>query len=151
MTKQFGLTDLRIDYHVLTGLQKTVRRGNWEITVFVWMDQEVIKVEPGFVSKCYGMAVDIGTTTVAGYLCDLETGAVLAVKSIMNPQIRYGEDVMSRITYAMVSSNGLNLMNRAILKGLNEIMRCAAAQARIAQKDIVDIVLVGNTCMHHIY
>ncbi|MGB9498818.1 MAG: ASKHA domain-containing protein [Dissulfuribacterales bacterium] len=148
--KQYGLSGLSVDYHVLSGLQKMVRKKDWEVTVSIWKGQEVIRVEPGFVERCYGLAVDIGTTTVAGYLCDLETGEVLVTESIMNPQVMYGEDVMSRITYTMVSRDGLKLMNQVIIKGLNELFGRAAAQARIKRGDIVDIVLVGNTCMHHI-
>jgi uncharacterized 2Fe-2S/4Fe-4S cluster protein (DUF4445 family) len=148
--KQFGLIQLDIDYRVLTGLQDALRKKIWEITVFVWREKEVICVEPGFVRQCYGLAIDVGTTTVAAHLCDLETGEVLATESSMNPQVSFGEDVMSRITYAMVSRKGLDAMNNAIIKGLNELAGRVAVRANIKRKNIVDAVLVGNTCMHHI-
>ena len=74
------------------------------MTVLVWMDREVLDVRPGRVENIYGLAVDIGTTTVAAYLCDLSNGQVVATDSMMNPQVTYGEDVMSRITYAMMNS-----------------------------------------------
>jgi uncharacterized 2Fe-2S/4Fe-4S cluster protein (DUF4445 family) len=115
------------------------------------MGKEIIKVEPGLTEKGYGLAVDVGTTTVACYLCDLTNGKVLATDSMMNPQVAFGEDVMSRITYSMTHKEGLGQMHQAIVKGLNEIAGRAAAQAGIKRSDIVDMTIVGNTCMHHIF
>ena len=146
----FGLTGLKIDFLTLVGLPDTLRASNFTATATVWMGDEVIKVEPGFVEKSYGLAVDIGTTTVAGYLCDLATGAVVATESMMNPQVSYGEDVMSRITYAMANTDGLDKMHGAILDGLNTIAERITAQAGLKPTDIVEMVLVGNTAMHHI-
>ncbi len=147
---KFGLTNLVIDYQVLRRLQGVVRQGDWKVTVSVWMDKEVIRVEPGLVEKAYGLAVDVGTTTVAGYLCDLGSGMVVATESIMNPQVIYGEDVMSRIGYCIVNKDGLERMNQTIVKGINEIAGRAAAQAHIKRQDITDAAIVGNTCMHHL-
>lgn len=146
----FGLTGLKISYPTLLGLQETLRESDFAVTVTVWMGEEVIKVEPGFAEKSYGLAVDIGTTTVAGYLCELDSGAVVATESMMNPQVSYGEDVMSRITYAMMNDDGLEKMHRTILEGLNTIAERIAAQAGLEPTDIVEAVLVGNTAMHHI-
>jgi len=151
LNKKFSLTNLNIDYQVLLRLQEVVRQGDWKVTVTAWMDKEIIRVEPGPVEKCYGLAVDIGTTTVAGYLCDLGSGTVLATESMMNPQVIYGEDVMSRITYHMGNKDGLERMNQAIVKGLNELAGKAAIQAHIKRRDIVDMTVVGNTCMHHLF
>ena len=150
LSSQFGLTKLAIAYQVLLSLQEVVRRGDWKITVSVWMNREVIRVEPELVEKGYGLAVDVGTTTVAGYLCDLDSSTVVATEAIMNPQMTYGEDVMSRITYCMVNKNGLELMNRAIIKCINELAGRAAAQAHIKRQGIIDMTIVGNTCMHHL-
>ncbi len=150
-SKTFDLSNLTIDYQVLLSLQNAIRQGNWKVAVSIWMNKEVIRIEPGLVDRGYGLAVDIGTTTVAGYLCDLSSGEVIATDSMMNPQVIYGEDVMSRITYAMTNKNGLESMNRAIIKGLNQIAGRAAAQAGIKRQDIVDMTVVGNTCMHHIF
>ena len=97
----YGLKGLTFDYLVLKDLQDILRKGEWKATVTVWMDKEIIKVEPGFVEASYGLAVDVGTTTCVGYLTDLNTGKVVNTESMMNPQVPYGEDVMSRITYAM--------------------------------------------------
>jgi uncharacterized 2Fe-2S/4Fe-4S cluster protein (DUF4445 family)/thioredoxin reductase len=147
----YGLQDLTIDYEVLMDLQGVVRQGEWTVTVSVWHGKEVIRVEPGVKEKGYGLAVDVGTSTVAGYLCDLNDGTVVATASMMNPQIVYGEDVMSRISYTMTNPDGLEILNQAIIDGLNNIAAEAAESAGIKRQDILDMSLVGNTCMHHIY
>jgi len=151
LSKSLNLSALAIDYPVLHRLQNVIRQENWKVTVSVWMNSEVIKVEPGFVEKAYGLAVDIGTTTVAVYLCDLDTGGVVTTASMINPQVAYGEDVITRISYSMTHEDGLRSMNRAIIKSLNQLTGRAAAKARIKRSDIVDMTVVGNTCMHHIF
>jgi len=150
LNRRFGLDNLIIDYEVLRSLQKIVRQGDWKVTVSVWMNREVIKIEPRFVEQGYGLAVDIGTTTVAGYLCNLTTGEVVATDSMVNPQVTYGEDVMSRITYAMVNQGGLRSMNEAIIKSLNQIAGRVSLQVGIKRHDIPDMTIGGNTCMHHL-
>ena len=150
LTKQYGLKDLTIDYQVLLTEQKTVRKGDWKVTVSVWQDKEIIAIDPGRVEKSYGIAIDIGTTTVVGYLCELSSGEVVATESMMNPQVIYGEDVMSRITYNMTHEDGAEIMAAEIVKGLNTIAARAASAAGIKRHDIVDMTAVGNTCMHHL-
>jgi uncharacterized 2Fe-2S/4Fe-4S cluster protein (DUF4445 family) len=149
--KHHGLKDLTIDYPVLLTLQDAVRRGDWKVTVSVWMDKEIIGVAPGKVDRGFGLAVDIGTTTVAGYLADLTTGEVVATDAMMNPQVAYGEDVMSRIGYAVKGKDGLKQLHRSVIKGLNEVAARAAARAGIRRADIIDMAVVGNTCMHHLF
>jgi len=151
LQKEHGIKGLTIDYLALLSLQDTVRKGGWKVTVSVWMGKEVIAVFPGKVEESYGLAVDVGTTTVAGYLCELSSGKLLATDSMMNPQVTFGEDVMSRITYAMTHKDGLKRMNDAIIDGLNRLAGQVAAQAGIKRRDIVDWTIVGNTAMHHIY
>ncbi|TKJ28669.1 MAG: ferredoxin [Chloroflexi bacterium B3_Chlor] len=148
---RFQLSNLTIDYQVLLGMQEVIREGDWRLTVAVWMDREVIKIEPGLQEHSYGLAVDIGTTTVAGYLCELRTGELLATESMMNPQVSFGEDVMSRITYAITNEDGLDRMNSAIIEGLNSIARGITAQVDLTPGDICDVTIVGNTAMHHIF
>ncbi len=152
---EYGLTDLEMDYTVLRDLQDRIREGAWEVTVSVWMDREIVKVEPAFVTVSYGLAVDVGTTTVAAYLCDLETGKVVNTESMMNPQVPYGEDVMSRITYAMTHEDGLATMRNAIIGGINELIDKITADIRANGADggaaIVDMTVVFNTAMHHIF
>lgn len=155
MEETYGIMGLVFDYQALLGLQDALREGEWTITVTVWMGREIVKVEPGHVDVCYGLAVDIGTTTCVGYLCDLSTGKVINTESIMNPQVPYGEDVMSRITYAMTNPDGLKTMQDAIVTGLNEIIDKVVGEIR---KDgpnpgfaIDDLTIVFNTAMHHIF
>src|SRR5512135_2671528 len=155
MEDTYGIKDLTFDFEVLLQLQDALREGQWTITVTVWMGREIIKVEPGHVDVCYGLAVDIGTTTCVGYLCDLSTGKVVNTESMMNPQVPYGEDVMSRITYAMTNPEGLKTMQDAIITGLNEIIERVVAEIK---KDgphpgvaIDDLTIVFNTAMHHIF
>jgi uncharacterized 2Fe-2S/4Fe-4S cluster protein (DUF4445 family) len=155
LKEAYGLEGLSIDYFVLKELQDILRKGEWKVTVSIWMDKEIIKVEPGFVEASYGLAVDVGTTTVVGYLCDLNTGKVINTESMMNPQVPYGEDVMSRITYAMTNPDGLEKMQKAILDGLNEIIEKVSSDLRVNGRDggdaIVDMTIVFNTAMHHIF
>ena len=150
LKKQFKLNNLIIDYPVLLELQNVTRKSGWKITVSVWKEKEIIDVEVGKVDTGYGLAVDVGTTTVAGYLCDLKTGEVVASSAMMNPQVAYGEDVMSRISYAMKGNSSLRHMSRSIIKGIVQIAQRTAKQAGIRHADIIDMTIVGNTCMHHI-
>lgn len=155
MEKNYGLKGLKFDYMTLMHTQDALREGEWTVTVTVWMDKEIVKVEPGHVDVCYGLAVDIGTTTCVGYLCDLSTGRVINTESMMNPQVPYGEDVMSRITYAMTNPAGLETMKNAIITGLNEIIEKVVSEVRKNGSHpgyaIDDLTIVFNTAMHHIF
>ena len=151
LAKAHGLKKVSIDYRALQVLPDVLRTGDWKITVTVWQKHEIIRVESGRIETNVGLAVDIGTTTVAGYLTDLNTGAVLATESMMNPQVSYGEDVMSRITYCMLNEeNGLNELQETIVEGLNSIAKNAAKKVDLAPEDISEMTIVGNTAMHHI-
>jgi uncharacterized 2Fe-2S/4Fe-4S cluster protein (DUF4445 family) len=110
-------------------LADALREGDWKVTVTVWQDKEVIRVQPGYMEKSYGAAVDIGSTTIALYLCDLETGEILAAESEMNPQIVYGEDVMSRIQYAISEPDGLEKQHKAVIRTLNQLLMQAVKTA----------------------
>jgi uncharacterized 2Fe-2S/4Fe-4S cluster protein (DUF4445 family) len=149
--RQYNLDSLSIDFPVLLELQKVLNRGDWKVTVFIWKDTEVIKVEPGLVAKPFGLAIDIGTTTISTYLCDLGSGELLSSESVTNPQLVYGEDVMSRITHAMANENGLANLNRTIIDTLNQTAEQVAHEAGIKCDSIVDVTVVGNTCMHHLF
>jgi len=148
---EYGLENLAIDYRVLTQLQKTVRSGEWKVTAFVWQGREVIRVVPGLAEYTLGLAVDVGTTTIAGFLCDLDNGRVLATESMMNPQTPYGDDVMARITYAMTHPDGLAKLHQAVLEGLNTIVTRVCEASGYPAEEIAEAVLVGNTCMDHIF
>ncbi len=151
LAKAHGLKKVSIDYRALQILPDVLRTGDWKVTVTVWQNHEIIRVESGRVETNVGLAVDIGTTTVAGYLTDLNTGEVLATESMMNPQVSYGEDVMSRITYCMLNEeDGLKELQETIVEGLNTIAKNAAKRVNLAPEDISEMTIVGNTAMHHI-
>lgn len=124
LNRQYGLKDLSVDYLALKKLPARLRDGSnrWKMTVAVWMDKEIIRVLPGKVEDYYGMAIDIGTTTVAAYFCNLRTMQVVETVSMMNPQCKYGEDVMSRITYHMMNPGGLEKMSDDMIEGLNSLV-----------------------------
>lgn len=148
---KYGLDPaLSIDYRVLRQLPRVLREAGWKVTVTVWMDREIIKVEPGRAEKAYGVAVDVGSTTVAAYLCDLRHGVTVTRKSMMNPQVRYGEDILSRITYSMRHEDGLERMHQAIIVGINSLIKQMTEEVGIIPEDVLEITLVGNTVMHHI-
>ena len=150
LTDQWGLEELSIDIHALRDLQKTIRGGDWKVTATIWNESQVIDVQPGYQEGAYGLAVDVGSTTVASYLCDLRTGELLATESMMNPQVSYGEDLMSRISYTSERPDGLEKMNSAIIDAINQLANRAARSAKIARREIFEIVLVGNTTMVHV-
>ncbi len=148
----YGLAHLQIDLSALQSLPQRLRAGHWQITAFVWMDHTILDIQPGQVENLYGLAVDVGTTTIAAYLCNLKNGQVVAADSMMNPQVIYGEDVMSRIAYTMTHpGNGLNHLREAILEGLNGLAHSTAKAAGIFPDYILEMVVVGNTAMHHIF
>ena len=103
---EWDLHDLTIDIKALPSLQTALREGDFAVTATVWQGKEVLRLQPGYQEGIYGLAVDIGSTTVAAHLCDLRTGAVLATEASMNPQVRYGEDLMSRVSYATREARG---------------------------------------------
>jgi uncharacterized 2Fe-2S/4Fe-4S cluster protein (DUF4445 family) len=148
---QWEYADLRLDTRVLPVIGKALRAGRWSATVTIWQDKEVIRVRPGFSEGAVGLAVDLGTTTLAAYLCDLRTGDVLATETAMNPQIMFGEDLMSRVSYGMLNTDGVNRMHRAVIKALNELAATATRSVGLESADIVDMVLVGNPIMHHLF
>ncbi len=119
LEREYGVGSLSVDIHALRQLPGALREGNWSVTVSVWMDKEIIRFRPGKVEKAYGLAIDVGTTTVAGYFCDLTTMEVIDTVSLMNPQCKYGEDVMARITFHMMNEDGLKRMSDDIIEGLN--------------------------------
>ncbi len=150
LARTYGIDDVTIDVQVLRTLPRVLRAGDWRATVTLWQNREIVLVEPGFVESCYGLAVDIGTTTVAGFLCDLRTGRIAGTASMMNPQVTYGEDVLSRLTYAVTNPDGFEQLHRSIIDGLNGIIAKVAEEAGIAPDEILEAVFVANTVMHHI-
>ncbi|KKL56966.1 hypothetical protein LCGC14_2240130 [marine sediment metagenome] len=141
---------------VLRKLQPTLRKGKWQITVALHRDHakaqpRLIDLWPGlYESGLYGLAIDLGSTTIAAHLCDLDDGRVLASAGIMNPQIRFGEDLMSRVSYAMMNPGGDQEMTRAVREALDTLSAEVAAQAKIDPHAVVETVFVCNPVMHHL-
>jgi uncharacterized 2Fe-2S/4Fe-4S cluster protein (DUF4445 family) len=147
---QWGLTGLTIDLPTLRALQAKLRKGNWTLTAVVHDKQRIIATRPGFHDRAYGIAVDVGSTTIAAHLCDLQTGEVLASSGMMNPQIRFGEDLMSRVSYVMMHKGGDREMTDTVRGTLNALFSQLAAEAMIDANDIFELVFVGNPVMHHL-
>jgi uncharacterized 2Fe-2S/4Fe-4S cluster protein (DUF4445 family) len=118
LEREWGLTDLATDLTVLQKLQPTLRAGNWEVTVAVHAGRQVLEIWPGLHEHIYGLAIDIGSTTIAAHLCDLTSGEVAASAGLMNPQIRFGEDLMSRVSYSMMNPGGHTQMTAVVREAL---------------------------------
>ena len=125
LEKDFDLKGLRADLFALRKLPGAIRKGKWTVTVAVWNGAEIINFWPGEVADYYGIAVDIGTTTIAAYMCNMRTMEVLDTVSMMNPQCKYGEDVMARITYHQMTPGGLKRMSEDLIEGLNTLIKQA--------------------------
>jgi len=147
---EWRLTGLQCDVRVLHHLQTALRKGQWKVTVAVHGGTQIIAVWPGFRERAYGLAIDIGSTTIAAHLCDLGSGEVVAAAGLMNPQIRFGEDLMSRVSYAMMNPGGEVEMTMAVRVALNELAGDVAKQAGITTDDILEATFVGNPIMHHL-
>jgi uncharacterized 2Fe-2S/4Fe-4S cluster protein (DUF4445 family) len=147
---EWRLTDLACDVIVLQQLQKALRAGHWKVTVAVHAGAQIVAVWPGFKEKVFGLAVDIGSTTIAAHLCDLASGEVVASAGLMNPQIRFGEDLMSRVSYVMMNPGGEKEMTAVVREALNTLAADVAAQAGITPQDILEATFVGNPIMHHL-
>jgi uncharacterized 2Fe-2S/4Fe-4S cluster protein (DUF4445 family) len=151
LEERFGLKGLEIDYPALLGLPGALRQGKWTITAAIRMEREILAVFPGEVDDAYGLAIDVGSTTVAGYLCSLRTGCIIGTESLMNPQVTYGDDVIARITYVMDHPDGMKKIRGAIIECLNDLIRIVTGDHGLSPADILDITLVGNTAMHHLF
>jgi uncharacterized 2Fe-2S/4Fe-4S cluster protein (DUF4445 family) len=147
---EWRLTSLTCDLSVLQALQHALRKGEWKVTVAVHAGKQIIGIWPGFHERAYGLAVDIGSTTIAAHLCDLESGEVVAAAGIMNPQIRFGEDLMSRVSYAMMNAGGAAQMTQAVREALNSLAAEVATSAGVTREYILEATLVGNPIMHHL-
>ncbi len=142
--------EITCDLHVLRQLQRVLRQGQWHVTVALRGGHQIIAVWPGLKEQVAGVAIDIGSTTMSAHLCDMVTGDVLASTGAMNPQIRFGEDLMSRVSYGIMNPGGANEMKKAVIAGLQNLIDGAAKQASLNLDDIVELVLVGNPVMHHL-
>ena len=150
LEKEWELRGLGCDLAVLQSLQAALRKGEWKVTVAVHAGTQLIGIWPGFHDRLCGLAVDIGSTTIAAHLCNLTTGEVLASSGMMNPQIRFGEDLMSRVSYSMMHPGGAQQMTAAVREALNRLAADVARQAKAHTDNILEVTLVGNPIMHHL-
>ncbi len=150
LTEQWGLPTLEISMNALRRLQPALGHEGRDVTVAVHDNRLVTGVWPGFFDELYGVAIDVGSTTVAGHLCDIASGEILSSAGLMNPQIRFGEDLMSRVSYVMMNPGGDAELTAAIRGALNDLIHELATLAKVSSTEISDIVLVGNPIMHHL-
>jgi uncharacterized 2Fe-2S/4Fe-4S cluster protein (DUF4445 family) len=150
LEREWGLAGLQADLHVLAGLQAALREGDWKVTVAVHDASMIIAVWPGYHDRALGIAFDVGSTTVAGHLCDLASGDVLASAGAMNPQIRFGEDLMSRVSYVMMHPGSQAELTRAVRECLNQLVAELCASAGAVPQDVLEATIVGNPIMHHL-
>lgn len=151
LEEKYGLQNLHFDYAVLGSLARVIRESDWKITVTVREDkEEIVRLTGGERKRNLGVAIDIGTTTLAAYLCELHTGEVLQKASRMNSQIGYGEDILSRISYATTEEGGLERLHHIIINDINELIAELTEAGGFTPDQVDELVLVYNTAMHHL-
>ena len=150
LEREWDLTGLEADLEVIRQLQPALAAGRYGVTVAVHEAHQVIAVWPGLHEQAYGVAIDVGSTTIAGHLANLADGEVLASNGVMNPQIRFGEDLMSRVSYAMMHPEGAGEMTAAVRKALDGLIATLAMRAGIKRAEILELAIVGNPIMHHL-
>lgn len=153
---QWQVEGVQADLALMRRLQPVLRKGEWKVTVVLNKGNhdahpQIVDIFPGFHDGAiHGLAIDLGSTTIAAHLCDLRDGSVLASSGVMNPQIRFGEDLMSRVSYAMMNPGGDVEMTRAVREAINALAVSIAAEAKIAVTSIYEVVFVCNPVMHHL-
>ena len=145
------LTNLKLDPGLLPGLQTSLRTEKFCVTAAVRDQHEVVGLWPGLRERLLGVAVDVGSTTIAAHLCDLLSGAVLGSRGVMNPQIRFGEDLMSRVSHVMLNPGSESEMTRVVREAVDGMVADLAKDAEATPEDIFEIVLVANPIMHHLF
>ncbi len=156
LKEQWDISGIIAGMSVLRKLQPVLRKGKWSCTVTLHKGHQdsthrILDIAPGFdETPLYGLAIDLGSTTIAAHLTDLRTGEVAASSGIMNPQIRFGEDLMSRVSYAMMNPGGDVEMTTAVRMALNALTDTLSAEAEIQPSQIMEAVFVCNPVMHHL-
>ncbi|MGB7433340.1 MAG: ASKHA domain-containing protein [Ahrensia sp.] len=152
----WGFGDIAVDPHMLAQVQSILRKGKWQVTAAMHQPRQggsatLIALYPGLKNEAYGIACDIGSTTIALHLVSLLSGMTIASSGASNPQIRFGEDLMSRVSYVMMNPEGREAMTVAVRDTLNELIDETVAETGIDKADILDTVFVGNPIMHHLF
>lgn len=156
LAAQWGVAGVTAGLGILRRLQGALRKGEWKITLAVHKGNHdalprILDLWPGYHDGgIYGLAIDLGSTTIAAHLCDLRDGRVLASSGLMNPQIRFGEDLMSRVSYAMMNPGGDVEMTRAVREAIDALSADIAREAGISPAQIYEAVFVCNPVMHHL-
>ena len=153
LDQQHGIKARRCARSVLQALQKALRKGSWRVTAAVFddgqQDGEIIAVWPGTHVRALGLAIDLGSTTIACQLVDLSRGRVLSSAGVMNPQIRFGEDLMSRVSHVMMNPGSETAITNAVREAINDLAGKVATEIGRDASDIFEVVIVGNPVMHH--
>ena len=144
------LENLSCDLRQIQQLQDALRDGEWKVTAAVHDGSQIVAVWPGFRDHAYGLAIDVGSTTIAAHLCDLSSGDVVESAGIMNPQIRFGEDLMSRVSYLMMNPGHEQEMTEEVRRAIQNLAESVAKSYGIDVEDILDLVFVGNPVMQHL-
>ncbi len=142
--------DIWFDFPVIRTMGAVIREADWKVSLTVWQNREVIDIRPGYSEDLYGIAVDVGSTAIAIYICNLITGEVVDTDSMMNPQTAFGDDIMSRMTYENEHEDGLAILHDAVLSGLSKLIARALRANRIKAIDVHELTVVGNTTMQHL-
>jgi uncharacterized 2Fe-2S/4Fe-4S cluster protein (DUF4445 family) len=150
LSEQWDLSGLSCELSMTRELQGALKANNRQVTVAVRNDDRIVAVWPGLKSQLFGMAVDVGSTTIAAHLCDLGSGDVVASAGIMNPQIRFGEDLMSRVSYIMMNDGGEADLITSVRKAINDLVADVVAQVDLDTRDIMEMTVVGNPIMQHL-
>ncbi|WP_137933174.1 ASKHA domain-containing protein [Mesorhizobium comanense] len=156
LMKDWGFKNLEFDFYLLPQVQGILRKGNWTATAAIHKDADsdiarVIALWPGLKNEAYGLACDIGSTTIAMHLVSLLSGRVAASSGTSNPQIRFGEDLMSRVSYVMMNPDGREGMTVAVREAISSLVDKVCAEGNVQRADILDSVFVGNPIMHHLF
>ncbi|RWA65584.1 ASKHA domain-containing protein [Mesorhizobium sp.] len=156
LMKDWGFKSLEFDFYLLPQVQGILRKGNWTATAAIHKDADsdiarVIALWPGLKNEAYGLACDIGSTTIAMHLVSLLSGRVAASSGTSNPQIRFGEDLMSRVSYVMMNPDGREGMTVAVREAVSGLVDKVCAEGNVHRNDILDSVFVGNPIMHHLF
>jgi len=154
--KDWGFENLLVSQHLIPEVQKILRKGNWGVTAAIHRDLEasrpnIVALWPGLHNEAYGVACDIGSTTIAMHLVSLLSGRIVASSGTPNPQIRFGEDLMSRVSYVMMNPDGREAMTRAVREAISDLIGKVCAQGGVDPDNILDAVFVGNPIMHHLF
>jgi uncharacterized 2Fe-2S/4Fe-4S cluster protein (DUF4445 family) len=166
LEKEWGFKDLLVAPYLVPKIQKILRtqlpdqpeveEGKWGVTAVVHRDLEsarpfITALYPGLKNEAYGIACDIGSTTIAMHLVSLLSGRIVASSGAPNPQIRFGEDLMSRVSYVMMNPDGREAMTSAVREAINELIGKVCAEGGVDRTDIFDCVFVANPIMHHLF